>query len=341
MRALSPETVTVPAPRERKTPVFSVAPMMDWTDSLCRQFHRRPTRRALLYTEMVAAAALVRGPAWHLLSYEPEEQPLALQLGGSNPKELAAATKIAASAGYTEVNLNVGCPSDRVQEGCFGALLMRTPEQVGEICAAMRQAAPEVEITVKCRLGVDEQDPNKALPALLDAVRAAGVRRVIVHARKAWLAGLSPKENREIPPLDYDLPLAIKQEFPELAIHLNGGLASLDEAAHQLARGYDGVMIGRAAYHRPLQILGPIDRVFFGEETPAPDPIAVAHAMRPVIARHLARGGKLSAITRHMLGLFADRPGARAWRQALTRISKGTLDDYDALLSALTQRLAA
>ena len=315
--------------------------MMDWTDSLCRQFHRRLSRHALLYTEMVTSAALVRGNARHLLDHAPDEHPVALQLGGSDPAELAAAARMGWDAGYTEINLNVGCPSDRVQSGCFGAVLMKTPALVGEICAAMAATAPGAEITVKCRLGVDDQDPAQALPALLEQVRAAGVRRVIVHARKAWLQGLSPKENREIPPLDHDLPLAMAAEFPDLAIHLNGGIDSLDQAQAQLARGYAGVMIGRAAYHRPLAILGAADRRIFGQPGPDADPVAVAQAMRPVIAAHLARGGRLGGVTRHMLGLFAGQPGARLWRRMLSEAPQGTLDDYDAALARLGERMAA
>jgi tRNA-dihydrouridine synthase A len=319
--------------------------MMDWTDSLCRQFHRMLSARTLLYTEMVTSAALVRGGALHLLNHDPAEHPVALQLGGSDPVELARAARIGADAGYREINLNVGCPSDRVQSGCFGAVLMKTPELVGQIVAAMADAAPEAEITVKCRLGVDDQDPTQSLPALLAAVRDGGVRRVTVHARKAWLQGLSPRENREVPPLDYDLALAMKAEFPDLWIGVNGGIDTLDHAQDLLARGFDGVMIGRAAYHRPHQILGAADRRIFAEpgDPPAPDadPVAVAHAMRPVIAAHLARGGRLGGVTRHMLGLFADRPGARHWRRALTEAGNGGLNDYDAILRRLTERLAA
>jgi tRNA-dihydrouridine synthase A len=319
--------------------------MMDWTDSLCRQFHRMLSARTLLYTEMVTSAALVRGGALHLLNHDPAEHPVALQLGGSDPVELARAARIGADAGYREINLNVGCPSDRVQSGCFGAVLMKTPELVGQIVAAMADAAPEAEITVKCRLGVDDQDPTQSLPTLLAAVRDGGVRRVTVHARKAWLQGLSPRENREVPPLDYDLALAMKAEFPDLWIGVNGGIDTLDQAQDLLARGFDGVMIGRVAYHRPHQILGAADRRIFAEpgDPPAPDadPVAVAHAMRPVIAAHLARGGRLGGVTRHMLGLFADRPGARHWRRALTEAGNGGLNDYDAILRRLTERLAA
>jgi tRNA-dihydrouridine synthase A len=315
--------------------------MMDWTDSQCRQFHRKLSRHALLYTEMVTSAALVRGRALHLLDHDPAEHPVALQLGGSDPVELAQAARLGQDAGYAEINLNVGCPSDRVQSGCFGAVLMKTPALVGEICTAMAAAAPQAEITVKCRIGVDDQDPAQALPALLESVRAAGVRRVIVHARKAWLQGLSPKENREIPPLDHDFALSMKAGFPDLWIGVNGGIDSLEQARDLLARGADGVMIGRAAYHRPHQILGAADRLIFGQDTPDADPVTVAEAMRPVIAAHLARGGRLAGVTRHMLGLFADRPGARHWRRALTEAGNGGLMDYDAILSRMTERLAA
>ncbi|MGY6536724.1 MAG: tRNA dihydrouridine(20/20a) synthase DusA [Pararhodobacter sp.] len=321
---------------------LSIAPMMDWTDSNCRQFHRLLSRHALLYTEMVTSAALVRGGARHLLAHEPAEHPLALQLGGSDPAELAQAARMGAETGYAEINLNVGCPSDRVQSGCFGAVLMKTPALVGDCVAAMAAAAPGAEITVKCRLGVDEQDPEQALPALLDAVQAAGVRRVIVHARKAWLKGLSPKDNREIPPLDHDLALAMKSAFPQMAICVNGGIDSLDMAQAMLERGFDGVMIGRAAYHAPHRILGAADRQLFGDPAAEPaDPVAVARAMRPVIAGHLARGGRLIGATRHMLGLFAGQPGARAWRRMLSEMPNGTLADYDGALARLTQRMAA
>lgn len=314
--------------------------MMDWTDSACRQFHRRLSRHALLYTEMVTSAALVRGGATHLLRHEPQEQPLALQLGGSDPAELAAAARIGAEAGYGEINLNVGCPSDRVQSGCFGAVLMKTPALVGECLAAMR-AACGAEITVKCRLGVDDQRPEESLPALLAAARAAGVRRVIVHARKAWLEGLSPKENREVPPLDYDLVARMLGEFPDLSISVNGGVATLDEAEALLARGFDGVMIGRAAYHRPAEILAAADRRIFGADGPDADPLEVAQAMEAVIAVHLARGGRLIGVTRHLLGLFAGQPGARHWRRALSEMPNGSLSDYRALVAGLTERQAA
>ncbi|WP_416235132.1 tRNA dihydrouridine(20/20a) synthase DusA [Pararhodobacter sp.] len=314
--------------------------MLDWTDSACRQFHRRLSRHALLYTEMVTSAALVRGGALHLLRFDPTEQPVALQLGGSDPAELAEATRLGADAGYSEINLNVGCPSDRVQSGCFGAVLMKTPDLVGECLAAMR-AASAVEVTVKCRIGVDDQNPEEALPALLQAAREAGIRRVTVHARKAWLQGLSPKENREVPPLDYDLVARMIPEFPDLTICVNGGIGTLDEAEALLARGFAGVMIGRAAYHRPAEILGPADRLFFGDTTPEADPLEVAAGMEDVIAAHLERGGRLIGVTRHLLGLFAGQPGARHWRRALSEMPNGTLSDYRALVAGLFERQAA
>lgn len=314
--------------------------MLDWTDSACRQFHRRLSRHALLYTEMVTSAALVRGGALHLLRFDPAEQPVALQLGGSDPAELAEATRLGADAGYSEINLNVGCPSDRVQSGCFGAVLMKTPALVGECLAAMR-AASAVEVTVKCRIGVDDQNPEEALPALLQAAREAGIRRATVHARKAWLQGLSPKENREVPPLDYDLVARMIPEFPDLTICVNGGIGTLDEAEALLARGFAGVMIGRAAYHRPAEILGPADRLFFGATTPEADPLEVAAGMEDVIAAHLERGGRLIGVTRHLLGLFAGQPGARHWRRALSEMPNGTLSDYRALVAGLMERQAA
>ncbi|MCC6304307.1 MAG: tRNA dihydrouridine(20/20a) synthase DusA [Rhodobacteraceae bacterium] len=314
---------------------LSVAPMMGWTDRHCRQFHRLLSADALLYTEMVAAAALVHGDRARLLGFEAAHQPVALQLGGADPALLARATAIAAGAGYREVNLNVGCPSDRVQSGAFGAALMRHPALVGDCVAAMIAAAGgEAEVTVKCRLGVDEQDPAEALPALLAAVAGAGVRRVVVHARKAWLAGLSPKENRTIPPLDHDLVLALKPAFPGLALVLNGGIESLEMAAGFLARGSDGVMVGRAAYHHPLAILGPADGLAGGARRPPPEPLAVGRAMRPWIADHLAAGGRVHDVTRHMAGLFALRPGARRWRQFLAGPGPRDLAAYDAALAA-------
>jgi tRNA-dihydrouridine synthase A len=291
--------------------------MMDWTDRHCRRFHRAFTGRALLYTEMVTTGAVLHGPVERLLAFAPEERPLALQLGGSDPAALARATGVAVARGFGEVNLNVGCPSDRVQSGCFGAALMRTPGLVADCAAAMIGAAGGVPVTVKCRIGVDDQEPAEVLPRFLQTLAAAGVGRVAIHARKAWLQGLSPKENREIPPLDHDLVVAMKAAFPDLAIVINGGIADLDQAEGLLARGLDGVMIGRAAYHGPA-LLGAVDRRIFGEEAPDVAPEDAVRAMLPYIEAERAAGTPLHAITRHMLGAFAGRPGARAWRRRLS-----------------------
>jgi tRNA-dihydrouridine synthase A len=296
---------------------LSVAPMMDWTDRHCRMLHRALSRHALLYTEMVTAPALVRGGALHLLDHSATEHPVALQLGGSDADELAQATVLGWQAGYGEVNLNCGCPSDRVQSGCFGAVLMQDPALVAKIVAAMIAASP-AEVTMKCRIGVDEQDPETALPRFLDAIASAGVRRVTIHGRKAWLQGLSPKENREIPPLDYDLVLRMKARFAGLHISINGGIETLEQAQALLAQGLDGVMIGRAAYHRPADILCAADRVIYGAAGPDTAPLAAIAGLKPYITQELAQGAKLASITRHMLGLFTGQPGARAWRRVLS-----------------------
>ncbi|MFP4275558.1 MAG: tRNA dihydrouridine(20/20a) synthase DusA [Paracoccaceae bacterium] len=290
--------------------------MMDWTDRHCRFFHRLMSREALLYTEMVTAPALVQGGALHLLAHDPAEHPVAVQLGGSDPKELAQATRMACDAGFDEVNLNVGCPSDRVQSGTFGAVLMKSPGLVADCVAAMRAVAT-VEVTVKCRIGVDDQRPEEVLPAFLEAISAAGVRRVAIHARKAWLQGLSPRENRDIPPLDYALVHAMKARFPDLEISVNGGVQTLSEARDFLDRGLDGVMVGRAAYHDPAAILLPADDVIFGRPG-RKSRHQVVEEMMPHIAHHLEAGGRLHQVTRHMLGLFAGLPGARAWRRTLS-----------------------
>ncbi|HEY0213482.1 MAG TPA: tRNA dihydrouridine(20/20a) synthase DusA [Paenirhodobacter sp.] len=295
---------------------ISVAPMIDWTDRHCRVFHRMISRNVLLYTEMITAPAIIHGPRARLLDYAPDEHPVALQIGGSTPQELAEATRIATDWGYDEINLNCGCPSDRVQSGCFGAVLMKTPDLVARAVAAMITASP-VEVTVKCRIGVDDQDPEIVLPDFLRRIRDAGVRRVIIHARKAWLQGLSPKDNREIPPLDYALVHRMKAEFPDLHISINGGIRTLAEARAQLAAGLDGVMIGRAAYQEPMNVLGAADAEIWGQGAPV-DAFAVAEAMKPYIAAHLAAGGRLHQVTRHMLGLFHGRGGARSWRRVLS-----------------------
>jgi tRNA-dihydrouridine synthase A len=319
---------------------LSVAPMMDWTDRHCRAFHRVLSCHALLYTEMVTSAALIRGGATHLLAFGAGEHPVALQLGGSDPAELALAARLGADEGYDEINLNVGCPSDRVQSGSFGAVLMEHPALVAECCAAMIAAQPR-PVTVKCRIGVDDQDPAQALPALIEAVSAAGVRQITIHARKAWLQGLSPKENRDVPPLDYPLVQEMKRRYPALSLSVNGGVDSLDAAQAHLDAGLDGVMIGRAAYHAPMSILSEADRRIFGDHSrPALTAHEAARAMRPHIAQHLAQGGRLAQVTRHMLGLFIGRPGARHWRRMLSENAHregAGLDVFDAALAAVPE----
>ena len=288
--------------------------MMDWTDRHCRRLHRVLTRRTRLYTEMLTAEAVLHGDRGRLLAFDPAERPVALQLGGSEPGKLAAAARVGEDLGYDEINLNVGCPSDRVRSGRFGACLMAEPELVAECMAAIGDAV-RVPATVKCRIGVDEQDPEAALFGLVDRCAPVGVGVFMVHARKAWLKGLSPKENREIPPLDYQLVHRLKRERPGLTIVINGGVASLAEAEAHLAH-VDGVMLGRAAYHEPA-ILGEVDRGIFGEGSLIAPEAAVA-AYLPYVRSELARGTHLAAMTRHMLGLFHGRPGARAWRRILT-----------------------
>jgi tRNA-dihydrouridine synthase A len=303
----------------RRARRLCVAPMMDWTDRHCRMFHRQFTRHALLYTEMVTASALVHGDPARLLRHDPAEHPLALQVGGSDPAELAEAVRIALPFGFAEINLNVGCPSDRVQSGTFGACLMREPARVADCAAAMIEAGDGgPEITVKCRIGVDDQDPATALPDFVDTVAEAGVRVFAVHARKAWLEGLSPKENRDIPPLDYGLVARLKAERPGLDIVLNGGIASADETRAYLAQGFDGVMIGRAAYHDPAGLLGGADSLVMGHHELEMPAESAVRAFFPYIERELGRGVPLNRITRHMLGAFTGRPGARRWRRLLS-----------------------
>ena len=289
--------------------------MMDWTDRNCRAFHRALSTRALLYTEMVTAPAVIHGDRDRLLGFAHEEHPVAVQLGGSDPARLAEAARICADLGYDEINLNVGCPSDRVQGGNFGACLMREPALLADCVAAMK-AAVRVPVTVKCRIGVDEQDPEAALDTLADAVVAAGVDALIVHARKAWLAGLSPRENRDVPPLDYDRVRRLKARYPHLPMALNGGLLTIADALAEQGP-LDGVMLGRAAYQDP-ELLLEVDRAFFGEEPPFADSFAAVEAFEPYVARHLEAGGRLSEVTRHMLGLFAGRRGSRIYRRHLS-----------------------
>lgn len=296
---------------------LSVAPMMDWTDRHCRYFHRLMSRRAVLYTEMVTADAVIHGDRERLLGFSPAEHPVILQLGGSDPAKLADAARIGTDRGYDAINLNCGCPSDRVQSGTFGACLMRDADHVAGLVNAMKTAV-SVPVTVKCRISVDDQDPHQVLPDFIAKMRDAGVDAVIVHARKAWLEGLSPKENRDVPPLDYDLVLATKAAFPDLWIGINGGIASLEDAKLLLARGIDEVMIGRAAYQTPADILLHADEVLFGDAPSSQSRGDVVRAMLPYIEKHLVQGGRLNQITRHMIGLFAGQPGARQWRRILS-----------------------
>ncbi|CUH39060.1 putative tRNA-dihydrouridine synthase [Jannaschia seosinensis] len=315
---------------------LSVAPMMDWTTPACRVFHRILTTETLLYTEMVTSAALVRGGATHLLDLDPREGQVALQLGGSDPGELAEATAMGVERGYVEVNLNVGCPSDRVQSGCFGAVLMERPELVAECLAAMAEAAGDVPVTMKCRIAVDDQVPEDVLPDLLSRMNNAGVHGVTIHARKAWLQGLSPKENREVPPLDYALVHGMKARFPKLHLSINGGIATLDAVAEHLAM-MDAVMVGRAAYHDPAAILLSADSVIHGRPDPCPDRETAVLRMIPYIEEHLTAGGRLNQVTRHMLGLFHGVPGARHWRRILSEGAARSGAGVEVLHDALEQ----
>jgi tRNA-dihydrouridine synthase A len=303
--------------------------MMDWTDRHCRFFHRLMSRRALLYTEMLTTGAVLHGDRVRLMGFDPFEQPVALQLGGCDPRALARAARIGADFGYVEINLNVGCPSDRVQEGRFGACLMAEPRLVADCVAAMK-AAVDIPVTVKCRIGIDDQDPEQALFGFARTVRAAAPDALIVHARKAWLKGLSPKENREVPPLDYALVHRLKAAHPDLEIILNGGLASLAQAQAEIG-ALDGVMLGRAAYQEPWRLLG-VDPVFFGEAAPYASPQEAALALLPYIEREMAKGVRLHAITRHVLGLFRAVPGARAFRRHLA--TEGVRPDASAAVLA-------
>ena len=293
---------------------FCIAPMMEWTDRHCRFFHRLLTRRARIYTEMITTGAVLHGPSARLMAYDVAEHPLALQLGGCDPRQLAECARIAEAFGYDEVNLNIGCPSDRVQEGRFGACLMAEPALVGDCVAAMA-AVVKLPITVKCRIGIDDQDPEEALEALACAVERAGVAALIVHARKAWLDGLSPRENRDVPPLDYARVYRLKAAHPNLSVMLNGGITTVDQAFNHL-RCVDGVMMGRAAYQEPWRLLA-VDPVLFGERARFASARAAAEALLPYIERELARGTRLHAVTRHVLGLFLGMPGARAFRRHL------------------------
>ena len=308
--------------------------MMEWTDRHCRFFHRLVTRRALLYTEMLTTGAVLHGDRARLLRFDPAEHPLALQLGGSEPRALAACARVGADAGFDEINLNAGCPSDRVQDGRFGACLMAEPALVADCVAAMK-AAVDVPVTVKCRIGIDDQDPEVALETFAAAVEQAGVDTLIVHARKAWLKGLSPKENREVPPLDYARVYELKAAHPRLSIVLNGGVASVEEGIVHLDR-LDGVMMGRAAYQEPWRLIN-VDPLIFGEATRFPSAKDAAAALVPYIERELAQGTRLHAITRHLHGLFRAVPGARAFRRHLAGAAAVPQAGAEFLLEALAQ----
>jgi tRNA-dihydrouridine synthase A len=289
--------------------------MMDWKDRHCRSFHRILSRKARLYTEMVTTGALIHGPRERLLAFAPGEHPVALQLGGSEPGDLARCARMAEDVGYDEVNLNIGCPSERVQKGAFGACLMREPELVRDCVAAMR-ASVRIPVTVKCRIGVDDQEPREALFGFVDAVASAGCDTFVVHARKAWLKGLSPKDNRDIPPLDYRLVHELKQRRPDLTIVINGGITTLEETKDHLTK-VDGVMMGRAAYQSPW-LLADVDRALFGEENEVRTRQDAVNAFMPYMAQELERGTPLNAMTKHLLGLFNGVPGARAFRRHLS-----------------------
>ncbi|RWR03103.1 tRNA-dihydrouridine synthase A [[Pantoea] beijingensis] len=294
---------------------FSIAPMLDWTDRHCRYFHRQLTQQALLYTEMVTTGAIIHGKGDYL-AWNEEEQPVALQLGGSDPAALAQCAKLAEARGYSEINLNVGCPSDRVQNGRFGACLMGEAALVADCIKAMRDVVA-IPVTVKTRIGIDEQDSYAFLCDFISTVaHQGGCDTFIIHARKAWLSGLSPKENREVPPLDYPRVYQLKRDFPQLTLAINGGVKTLSEARNHL-QYLDGVMMGREAYQNPA-ILMQVDRELFGSDRPEIDPVAVVRAMYPYIERELSQGTYLGHVTRHMLGLFQGIPGARQWRRHLS-----------------------
>ena len=320
---------------------FSVAPMMDWTDRHCRMFHRQLTSRALLYTEMVTALAIRHGDRQRLLGFDPAEQPVALQIGGSDPKLLAEASKWGEDFGYCEVNLNVGCPSDRVQNGRFGACLMAEPALVRDCVGEMRNAV-KVPVTVKCRIGIDDQDEEADFTRFVETVMQSGVDTFIVHARKAWLQGLSPKENREIPPLNYDRVYRLKQRHPELTIIVNGGIANINETQLHLQH-VDGVMLGRAAYHTPW-LLHEVDSRIFGDAAPEVSPLDIVERMKPYVAAQLAQGVWLQNITRHMLGLFHGLAGGRLWRRVLSEEASrpgAGLEVLEKAAEQVSSRLAA
>jgi tRNA-dihydrouridine synthase A len=308
--------------------------MMDWTDRHCRYFHRLISRRALLYTEMITSAALVKGNAHYLLDYNSSEHPLVVQLGGSDPGELAEASALCEEKGYDEINLNVGCPSNRVKAGCFGAVLMAMPDLVASCVKQMCQAV-SIDVTVKCRIGIDDQDPNLSLPNFLSRISDSGASKVIIHARKAWLDGISPKQNRELPLLDYELVQRMVEKFPDLHISVNGGISTFEHVKYFFDVNFRGVMVGRSAYNDPWVILSKVDNDLFGDKCNFKSRNEVVFAMLPYIESHLADGGKLNQITRHMLGLFKGQLGAKTWRRILSNEAHLPGADHTLLLKAL------
>jgi len=327
---------------KNKEKTFSVAPMMDWTDRHCRVFHRQLTSRALLYTEMLTTGAVIHGDRDHLLGYDPCEHPVALQLGGSDPAELTEAARIGEDLRYDEINLNCGCPSDRVQSGRFGACLMAEPDTVARGVDAMRKAV-SVPVTVKCRIGIDDQDTEADFTRFIETVASAGCDTFIVHSRKAWLDGLSPKQNRDVPPLDYDRVYRLKEARPDLHISINGGIETLEQALEHLAR-VDGVMLGRAAYQHPW-LLADVDRAIFGaSENPAATRMDAAKAMAGYIEQRLAQGDYITRITRHMMGLFHAQPGGRLWRRFLSEDARrdgAGIEIIDQALAVVADAMAA
>jgi tRNA-dihydrouridine synthase A len=330
---LADQTTNIPEPSKFKAHRFCVAPMLDWTDRHCRYFHRLLTRRALLYTEMVTTGALIYGDRERFLQFDPAENPVAFQLGGSSPEELAVCAKMIEDHGYDEVNLNVGCPSDRVQNGRFGACLMAEPQLVADCVAAMRDKV-SIPVTVKSRIGIDDRDSYEELVHFVAAVAGAGCDTFIIHARKAWLKGLSPKQNREVPPLRYDVVFQLKNEFPDLRIVLNGGIASLSQAEEILTR-VDGVMMGREAYHNPY-LLAEVDRRIFGETSvPVVSREEILERLIPYVQRQLKAGTRLHSVSRHVLGLFHGAAGARSWRRHISENAVKRGADETVLLEAL------
>ncbi|MEO1204790.1 MAG: tRNA dihydrouridine(20/20a) synthase DusA [Pseudomonadota bacterium] len=317
---------------------FCVAPMMDWTDRHCRVFHRLLTRHALLYSEMVTADAVIHGQRDQLIGFSLLEHPVALQLGGSDPAKLAEAAQIGAAFGYDEINLNVGCPSDRVKSGRFGACLMAEPDVVADCVSAMRQAV-DIPVTVKCRIGIDNQDSETDFRNFINRVADAGCELFIVHARKAWLTGLSPKQNRDVPPLNYPRVYRLKAERPDLTVIVNGGIETLEEAKAHLAH-VDGVMLGRAAYHTPA-LMREVDRAFYGDVRPVKSADAAVEALVPYIDDWVAQGGRVADVTRHILGVFHGEPGARVFRRHLSENVVGRQVRSDVVLDALAARRRA